>query len=76
MSINFGRINTGDDFELLCRDVLKSKGINILSNPAVGPDQGKDILIEIISLTQYIHQRSTNNVDSLTINQTNAKASA
>lgn len=49
MSINFDRINTGDNFELLCRDVLKSKGINILSNPAVGPDQGKDILIEVES---------------------------
>lgn len=49
MSIDFTRISSGDDFELLCRDVLKSKGINILSNPAVGPDQGKDILVEVES---------------------------
>ena len=49
MSIDFTSIKTGDDFELLCRDVLKSKGINILSNPAVGPDQGKDILVEVES---------------------------
>ena len=49
MSIDFTRISTGDDFELLCRDVLKSKGINILANPAVGPDQGKDILVEVES---------------------------
>jgi len=49
MAIDFSQIGSGDDFELLCRDVLKSKGVTILSNPAVGPDQGKDILIEVES---------------------------
>jgi len=49
MSIDFSRIKTGDDFELLCRDVLKNIGVTILSSPAVGPDQGKDILIEVES---------------------------
>lgn len=49
MSIDYTTIKTGDDFELLCRDVLKFKGINILSEPSVGPDQGKDILIEVNS---------------------------
>lgn len=49
MAIDFKNITDPNDFELLCRDVLQAKGAKILSDPSVGPDQGKDVLIEVIS---------------------------
>jgi hypothetical protein len=48
MPLEFKRINKdGDDFELLCRDVLEDLGAKILSAPSRGPDGKKDLLIEI-----------------------------
>ncbi|WP_370276880.1 restriction endonuclease [Pontibacterium sp.] len=50
MAIDYKRLGIdGEDFELLCRDVLESYGAVILSEPTRGPDQKKDLVIEIIS---------------------------
>lgn len=49
MAIDFTKIVSGDDFELLCRDVLKATGAEIVSHPSVGPDGGKDIVINVKS---------------------------
>ncbi len=40
----FIQIPTGEDFELLCEDLLRSKGAIIESHPSRGPDRGLDIL--------------------------------
>ncbi len=48
MALDFTSLaKDGEDFELLCRDVLESRGIDILSHPSRGPDGKKDILISI-----------------------------
>ncbi|SIQ03344.1 restriction endonuclease [Halanaerobium kushneri] len=48
MSINFKRISSdGEDFELLCRDLLESKGIEVISQPSRGPDLKKDFIIKM-----------------------------
>lgn len=44
MPIDFS-ILTGEAFELLCRDLLESLGIDIIDGPARGPDQKKDMII-------------------------------
>ena len=50
MAINYKNLNKdGEDFELLCRDVLESYGSEILSEPTRGPDQKKDLVIQIKS---------------------------
>lgn len=48
--MDFKRIDKdGDDFELLCRDVLENLGVKIISRPSKGPDGKKDLLIKIDS---------------------------
>lgn len=50
MTINYKKLDVdGEDFELLCRDVLESYGVSIVSEPTRGPDQKKDLVIEITS---------------------------
>lgn len=44
MYIDFTRIESGEDFELLCEDLLQSIGFQIASKVARGPDLGKDII--------------------------------
>ena len=34
------------DFEYLVEDILKRKGFTVISRPAIGPDQGKDMIVE------------------------------
>ena len=47
--MNFKRIVSGEQFELLCRDVLAGAGATIVSGPSRGPDQRKDLIIRIDS---------------------------
>ncbi len=50
MALNYKNLNPdGEDFELLCRDVLESIGAKIVSEPTRGPDQKKDLIIEVES---------------------------
>jgi len=44
MPIDFTQIETGEDFELLCEDLLRAMGFTIEAKPARGPDLGKDII--------------------------------
>jgi len=45
---DFKAIETGEDFELLCEDLLQAKGLDIQSRPSRGPDGGADIIVRII----------------------------
>lgn len=50
MAIDYKKLSMdGEDFELLCRDVLESYGAEIISEPTRGPDQKKDLVIELES---------------------------
>jgi len=42
--LDFTLIKTGEDFELLCEDLLQAMKFRIDSRPGRGPDQGKDII--------------------------------
>jgi hypothetical protein len=44
MYLDFSTIKTGEDFELLCEDLLKTIGFAIVSKAARGPDRGRDII--------------------------------
>lgn len=44
MYLDFSTIKTGEDFELLCEDLLATMGFAIVSKPARGPDRGRDII--------------------------------
>lgn len=44
MAIDFTQIETGEEFELLCEDLLKAMGFTIEAKVARGPDLGKDII--------------------------------
>jgi len=44
MPIDFTQIETGEDFELLCEDLLQAMGFAIEAKVARGPDLGKDII--------------------------------
>ncbi|HIK03740.1 MAG TPA: restriction endonuclease [Trichormus sp. M33_DOE_039] len=44
MYLDFSAIKTGEDFELLCEDLLECIGFEIESKPARGPDRGRDII--------------------------------
>jgi hypothetical protein len=44
MPIDFTTIKSGEDFELLCEDLLQSMGFTIDAKVARGPDLGKDIV--------------------------------
>ena len=42
--LDLSLIKNSDDFELFCEDILKAIGFTIVSRPARGPGQGKDII--------------------------------
>jgi formylglycine-generating enzyme required for sulfatase activity len=44
MPVDFTRIKTGEEFELLCEDLLQAMGFSIEAKVARGPDLGKDII--------------------------------
>ena len=44
MPIDFTQIESGEDFELLCEDLLEAMGFTIVEKVARGPDLGKDII--------------------------------
>ncbi|MHA1150720.1 MAG: restriction endonuclease [Promethearchaeota archaeon] len=44
MPIDFSNI-TGEEFELFCRDLLESLGLDIIEGPARGSDRKKDMII-------------------------------
>jgi len=45
MQIDFTQIETGEDFELLCEDLLRAMGFTIAQSPARGPDAGIDLIV-------------------------------
>ena len=45
--LDFTLINSGEEFEQLCADILRCKGIEITSKPSRGPDFGVDIVATI-----------------------------
>jgi formylglycine-generating enzyme required for sulfatase activity len=44
MPIDFTQIESGEDFELLCEDLLQAMGFTIEAQVARGPDLGRDII--------------------------------
>ena len=40
-------IESGEEFELLCEDLLKAKGLDVQSKPSRGPDGGADMIVGI-----------------------------
>jgi len=52
--IDLAQVPTGEDFELLCENLLRSKGLTIVSRPSRGPDGGQDI----IASTVYNEEKS------------------
>ncbi len=44
MRIDFTRIESGEEFELLCEDLLQAMGFTIEAKVARGPDLGKDVI--------------------------------
>lgn len=58
MYIDFGAIDTGEEFELLCEDLLQAMSFNIESKVARGPDQGKD-MVAITTVTDDAGIRQT-----------------
>jgi hypothetical protein len=38
-------IETGEEFELLCEDLLRAKGLDVPSRPSRGPDGGADMIV-------------------------------
>jgi len=44
MPIDFTQIESGEEFELLCEDLLQAMGFSIEAKVARGPDLGKDII--------------------------------
>ena len=48
MPIDFTQIESGEEFELLCEDLLQAMGFSIVQPPARGPEGGKDLIISEI----------------------------
>jgi formylglycine-generating enzyme required for sulfatase activity len=46
--IDFTQIESGEEFELLCEDLLQAMGFSIVQPPARGPEGGKDLIISEI----------------------------
>jgi hypothetical protein len=44
MPLDFTRIESGEEFELLCEDLLQAMGFTVEAKVARGPDLGKDII--------------------------------
>jgi len=45
MPIDFTQIKSGEDFELLCEDLLRAMGFTIVQSPARGSDAGVDLIV-------------------------------
>lgn len=45
MLIDLTQIESGEEFELLCEDLLQAMGFSIEAKVARGPDLGKDIIV-------------------------------
>jgi formylglycine-generating enzyme required for sulfatase activity len=45
MRIDFTRIESGEEFELLCEDLLQAMGFTVVQQPARGPEGGKDLIV-------------------------------
>ncbi len=45
--LDFTLIENGEEFEQLCEDILRNKGIEIITKPSRGPDFGVDIIATI-----------------------------
>ncbi len=45
MGVDFTLIESGEEFELLCEDLLRAMGFAIQHQPARGPEGGKDLII-------------------------------
>ena len=45
MTLEFARIESGEDFELFCADLLKAMGFTIVQPPARGQEGGKDLIV-------------------------------
>ncbi len=48
--IDFTLIDNGEDFELLCEDLLRRKGFVIQTRPSRGADFGADMIVEITNV--------------------------
>jgi hypothetical protein len=44
MPIDFTQIESGEDFELPCEDLLRAMGFTIVHPPARGPEGGRDLI--------------------------------
>jgi len=42
---DFKRIESGEDFELLCEDLLQAMGYTVEASVSRGPDLGRDIIV-------------------------------
>jgi len=45
MPVDFTQIQSGEDFELLCEDLLRAMGFTIVQSPARGSDAGVDLIV-------------------------------
>jgi formylglycine-generating enzyme required for sulfatase activity len=45
MPVDFTQIKSGEDFELLCEDLLRAMGFTIVQSPARGSDAGVDLIV-------------------------------
>jgi len=45
MPVDFTQIEKGEDFELLCEDLLRAMGFTIVQSPARGSDAGVDLIV-------------------------------
>ena len=45
MAIDFTQIETGEEFELLCADLLRAMDFTIVDEPARGQEGDKDLII-------------------------------
>ena len=57
MPVDFTQIESGEDFELLCEDLLQAMGFTIVEKVARGPDQGKDIIVNLGATEAVARQR-------------------
>ena len=48
MPIDFTRIESSEEFELLCEDLLQAMDFTIVQQPARGPEGGKDLIVSEI----------------------------
>ena len=48
MYIDFTRIKSGEEFELLCEDLLQADGFSIVEKVPRGPDLGKDLIATFV----------------------------